>query len=71
MVIKTLISCQKINLSQKLKLLDDNPRYDLFYFLTNYTTWPSTEKKKEIKINQKIIKKQKKQNKTNKLKKIQ
>jgi hypothetical protein len=28
-------------------------------------------KKKEIKINQKIIKKQKKQNKTNKLKKIQ
>jgi hypothetical protein len=29
------------------------------------------KKKKEIKINQKIIKKQKKQNKTNKLKKIQ
>jgi hypothetical protein len=28
-------------------------------------------KKEEIKINQKIIKKQKKQNKTNKLKKIQ
>jgi len=33
LVIKILISCQKINSTQKFKLLDEIPRYDLYYFL--------------------------------------
>jgi len=31
LVIKTLIPCQRINLTQKFKLLDEVPRYDLLF----------------------------------------
>jgi hypothetical protein len=34
LVIKALIPCQRTNSTQKLKLLDEIPRYDLYYSLT-------------------------------------
>jgi hypothetical protein len=37
LVIKALIPCQKTISTQKLKLLGEDPEYDLYYFLTLYT----------------------------------
>jgi len=34
LIIKALIPCQRTNLTQKLKLLGEIPRYDLYYSLT-------------------------------------
>jgi len=34
LIIKVMIPCQKINSTQKLKLLGEVPRYDLYYSLT-------------------------------------
>jgi len=39
LVIKVLIPCQRTNSTQKLKLLGEVPRYDLYYSLTHFLKW--------------------------------
>jgi len=41
LVIKALISCQRIISTQKFKLLSEVPRYDLYYSLTYPLKWKS------------------------------